>query len=70
MTGYFLSSRVTGFTTISNIYDDIVYIYFLDESCWTYEDCMRGGKICDGLTDYKCICKNGKCKISCMKPLL
>merc|ERR1719233_2656141 len=35
-----------------------------DESCRTYDDCMKDGKKCDGLMDAGCICKNGKCKIS------
>ena len=48
----------------------VVYLFILDESCWTNKDCMRDGKLCDGLMDYSCICKKGQCKISCMIPLL
>jgi len=36
-----------------------------NESCTTWEDCMKDGKLCDGLADAGCICKNRKCKISC-----
>ena len=31
---------------------------------------MKDGKKCDGLMDVSCICKNGRCKISCKKLLL
>jgi len=35
-----------------------------DNSCTTYEDCSKEGKMCFQLADAGCICKNGQCKIS------
>ena len=33
-----------------------------DESCKSPEDCYENGKICDGIQDVGCICKDGQCK--------
>eukprot|EP00091_Calanus_sinicus_P002927 TRINITY_DN13061_c0_g1_i1.p2 TRINITY_DN13061_c0_g1~~TRINITY_DN13061_c0_g1_i1.p2 ORF type:complete len:104 (-),score=5.21 TRINITY_DN13061_c0_g1_i1:106-417(-) len=35
-----------------------------NESCTTLDDCYKNGKVCDGIQDVGCICKNGLCKIS------
>jgi len=35
-----------------------------DESCTTLDDCYTDGKMCDGIMDAGCLCKNGQCKIS------
>eukprot|EP00090_Calanus_glacialis_P032018 TRINITY_DN53122_c0_g1_i1.p1 TRINITY_DN53122_c0_g1~~TRINITY_DN53122_c0_g1_i1.p1 ORF type:complete len:101 (-),score=17.31 TRINITY_DN53122_c0_g1_i1:31-333(-) len=35
-----------------------------DEPCTVREDCYENGKMCDGLMDAGCICKEGMCKIS------
>jgi len=35
-----------------------------DESCTTWDDCYKDGKMCDGVMDAGCLCKNGQCKKS------